>query len=196
MHTLTRSILLASTLVLTAWRGAGEQLALQPQSRLWVEGTSTVRDFTCRAVAINALVDARVAGAIPAVLAGQKAVLAADVKIPAEKLDCGNSTMNEHMRTALKTDENPTILFRLGTYDIATGSDGATGTLRGTLSLGGTQKPVTIIAKGKAEGELLHVIGETDIRMSEYGLTPPSLMFGRIKVGDKVSVHFDLYLKS
>jgi hypothetical protein len=32
--------------------------------------------------------------------------------------------------------------------------------------------------------------------MSEYGLTPPSLMFGRIKVGDKVSVHFDLYLKS
>jgi hypothetical protein len=196
MHTLTRSILLASTLVLTAWRGAGEQLALQPQSRLWVEGTSTVRDFTCRAVAINALVDARVAGAIPAVLAGQKAVLAADVKIPAEKLDCGNSTMNEHMRTALKTDENPTILFRLGTYDIATGSDGATGTLRGTLSLGGTQKPVTIIAKGKSEGELLHVIGETDIRMSEYGLTPPSLMFGRIKVGDKVSVHFDLYLKS
>ena len=33
-------------------------------------------------------------------------------------------------------------------------------------------------------------------RMRAFDLTPPSLMFGRIKVGDKVKVRFDLVLKS
>jgi polyisoprenoid-binding protein YceI len=196
MYTLVRTTLLASTLVLTAFGGANEQLALQSQSRVWVEGTSTVKSFSCRASSVSAIVDTRSTGAIPALLSGQKAVLATDVKVAVDKMDCGNGTMNEHMRKALKADEAPTILFRLGSYDVAQTADGATGTLRGTLSLGGTQKPITIIAKGQSENGLLHVVGATDVTMSDYNLTPPSLMFGRIKVGDKVTVKFDLYLKS
>jgi hypothetical protein len=31
--------------------------------------------------------------------------------------------------------------------------------------------------------------------MTDYGLKPPTLMFGRMKVGDLVSVGFDLLLK-
>lgn len=196
MRTITWTTLLASTLALTAFGSASEQLTLVPQSRLWVEGTSTVRDFSCRATTINAIVDTRGADAGAAVLAGKKAVLAVDVKVPVEKMDCGNGTMNEHMRNALKADESPTILFRMGSYDITTAGDGTTGTLHGTLSLGGTNKPITIVAKGQpAEGGLLHVVGSTDVTMTDYNLTPPSLMFGRIKVGDKVTVKFDFYLK-
>jgi polyisoprenoid-binding protein YceI len=195
MRTITWTTLLASTLVLTAFTGASEQLTLTPQSRLWVDGTSTVRDFTCRAPTINAIVDTRGADASTAVLSGKKSVLAVDVKVSVEKMDCGNGTMNEHMRNALKADENPTILFRMGSYEIAPAGDGATGTLHGTLSLGGTQKPITIVAKGQTEGGLLHVVGSTDVKMTDYNLTPPSLMFGRIKVSDKVTVKFDLYLK-
>jgi hypothetical protein len=32
--------------------------------------------------------------------------------------------------------------------------------------------------------------------MTEYGLKPPTLMFGRIKVGETVKVKYDLLLKS
>jgi hypothetical protein len=31
--------------------------------------------------------------------------------------------------------------------------------------------------------------------MTEFGLRPPSLMLGTMKVRDKVTVNFDLYLK-
>ena len=34
---------------------------------------------------------------------------------------------------------------------------------------------------------MLHVTGSYDLNMTEYGLKPPTLMFGRIKVGQTVS---------
>ncbi|MFL5607849.1 MAG: YceI family protein [Gemmatimonadaceae bacterium] len=198
MLTTVRKTALLLTLLITAggWRIRSERLALQPESRLWIEGSSTIRDFTCNATLITALVDTRSANAIPQLLVGDKAVVAVDVKVPAEKIDCGNGTMNEHMLRALKAGQSPTILFRLSSYDIARSSEVLTGTLNGTLSLGGVQKAVTITTRGKAEGDVLRVTGATDIRMTDYDLTPPTLMFGRIKVNDKVTVKFDLLLKS
>ena len=45
-------------------------------------------------------------------------------------------------------------------------------------------------------GGALHVIGTYNLKMTDFELTPPSLMFGRIKVRDEVTVKFDLVLKS
>src|SRR5437764_11585519 len=110
-------------------------------------------------------------------------------------MDCGNGTMNEHMRKALKVTENPTITFELTDYDVATSAEGIAGTINGTLDLGGVKKPIAFKAKGRSEGGMLHVDGAYDLRMTEYGLKPPTLMFGRIKVGETVKVNFDLLLK-
>jgi hypothetical protein len=194
-----RTTVFALALLLPAagWRAHSERLTLlQPQSRLWIEGTSTIRAFTCTAGVVNALVDTRSANAIPQLLIGDKAVVAVDVKVPIEKLDCGNGTMNEHMLKSLKANENPTILFRLASYDITRSSSAAIGTLKGTLSLGGVQKPLSITAEGKPEGDMLRVSGSTEVLMTQYDLTPPTLMFGRIKVNEKVLVKFDLLLKN
>jgi hypothetical protein len=43
---------------------------------------------------------------------------------------------------------------------------------------------------------MLHITGSYDLDMTEYGLKPPTLMFGRIKVGKTVKVNYDLLLKS
>jgi polyisoprenoid-binding protein YceI len=192
----TTALVIALLTPAAGWRVPGEQLSLQPQSKLWIEGTSTVRGFSCKAGVVNALVDTRGTGAVTQILGGDKAVLAMDLKVPAEKLDCGNGTMNEHMLKALKADENPTILFRLVSYDIARGQGAATGTLRGVLTLGGVQKPMTIVAEGKPEGDQLRVTGQAEVKMTDFDLKPPTLMFGRIKVNENVMVKFDLLLKS
>ena len=41
-----------------AWRSAGDPLGLAPQSKLWIDGKSTVRKFTCKASAFTVDVDA------------------------------------------------------------------------------------------------------------------------------------------
>ena len=179
-----------------AWTVANEQLVLQPQSRLWIDGTSTIRSFTCKAAEVNAVVEVNGANVIPSLLTGEKGVKAVQVTVPAEKMDCGNGKMNDHMRNALKVSDNPTITFSLTNYDVAKNADGISGTINGTLDLGGVKKPISLQATGAPVGDMLHVSGVYELRMTDYGLKPPSLMFGRIKVGDMVTVKFDLLLKS
>jgi polyisoprenoid-binding protein YceI len=188
--------LLAALPAAIAWRSAGDPLALAPQSKLWIDGKSTVRKFTCKAGAFTVDVDAA-PGAIGAVLAGEKAVRTVVVKVPAEKMDCGNGTMNEHMLKALKAKDAPMIEFTLASYDVAKGAAGVQGTLRGSLSLGGTTQPVAIAAQAAEAGSgLLRVTGAYELHMTTFGLKPPSLMMGTMKVDEAVTVNFDLLLKS
>jgi polyisoprenoid-binding protein YceI len=179
-----------------AWTVANEQLVLQPESRLWIDGTSTIRSFTCKAAEVNAVVEVNGANVIPSLLTGEKGVKAVQVTVPAEKMDCGNGKMNDHMRNALKVAENPTITFSLTNYDVAKNADGIAGTINGTLDLGGVKKPISFQTTGAPVGGMLHVNGVYELRMTDYGLKPPTLMFGRIKVGETVKVGFDLLLKS
>ena len=199
MKTNIKTTLLALAIALPAsgaWTVADEMLVLQPQSRLWIDGTSSIRSFSCKAAEVNAVIEATGPNAIPQLLLADKGVKSVRVTVPAERLDCGNGTMNEHMRKAIKLSEFDSIEFRLTDYDVARSADGVSGTLNGTLLLGGVTKPVTLKADGKPEGEMLHITGSYDLDMTEYGLKPPTLMFGRIKVGRTVKVNYDLLLKS
>jgi polyisoprenoid-binding protein YceI len=179
-----------------AWTVANEMLELQPQSRLWIDGTSSVKSFTCKAGTVKAVVEATGPNAIPSLFTGEKGVKAVRVTVPAAQLACGNGTMDEHMRKAIKLSEHQTIEFKLASYDVATNATGIAGTMTGTLSLGGVEKTITMKADGKSEDGMLHVTGAYPLKMTEYGLKPPTLMFGRIKVGETVTVKFDLLLKS
>lgn len=180
-----------------AWTSLGSNLTLQPDSRLWIEGTSTVRSFSCKASTFDALVTTTQDAAVGAVLAGEKAVDAVTVTVPAAKLDCGNGTMNSHMLKALKATDNPEITFRMQSYDLAPAGAGMAGTLRGELTLGGVTKPIVVDAVAADGGDAtLLVTGRHVLKMTDYGLKPPSLMLGTMKVGDAVTVGFELRLKN
>jgi len=53
------------------------------------------------------------------VLGGKKAVQTVVIKVAPKKLDCANGTMNEHMLTAVKAEQNPIIEFRMQDYNVA-----------------------------------------------------------------------------
>lgn len=190
-------ILLLTLAPLTgAYPGTTVPLNLQPESRLWVEGTSSVRSFRCTAAGIDASIEATTPQVSTALAAGTRAVRTVEVRIPAGKLDCGNATMNGHMLKAVRAKENPVIHFQLGSYELAARAAGATVTMTGTLSLGGTEKSVTLTADAvEGAGGALNVSGSYPLRMTDYGIKPPSLMMGTMKVRDQVTVKYDLMLR-
>ena len=187
---------LLGTVMLTA-SSAVAPITFQPESKLWVDGTSTVRSYTCRAGTLDGSVTAAGGDATLAIAELQKAVRTVDVSVPVQSLDCGNGTMNAHLRNALKMQANPTIEFRLSQYDVVPG--GATeGTvkLKGNLTIAGQERPVTIEANVASDaGGALRVKGSKEILMSEFGVRPPTLMMGTLKVRDRVVVNFDVVLK-
>jgi hypothetical protein len=181
---------------LVAWSGTFDQLKTTPESRLWVDGTSTVRGFSCKATVVDAIAEPTAENAVSAVLGGESVVKAVTLTVPTDKMDCGNGTMNGHMLKALKAKENPTISFKLESYTLGKGATGTSAALKGELTLGGVTKPITLDATLTAGANgALRVAGAYDLNMKDYSLTPPTLMLGTLKVRENVKVNFDLALR-
>jgi polyisoprenoid-binding protein YceI len=172
-------------------------ITFQPESRLWVDGTSTLRAYTCRATSLQGSVTATGADASLTIAELQKAVRTVDVTVPVQSLECGNGTMNAHLRDALKMQANPTIEFRVAQYDVIPGGvTEGTVELKGNLTIAGQERPVTIDANVASDASgALRVKGSKEILMSEFGVRPPTLMMGTLKVRDRVVVNFDVVLK-
>jgi YceI-like domain len=176
---------------------APPQILIQPDSRVWVEGGSTVRDWTCTATQVAGDI---VPGtdATSLTLDGLAAAISSvELRIPVTGLGCGNGTMDGHMKKALKAADHGTIVFRMATYSAAVPVEGtAMLELRGTLTLAGAEQPIAIQAQATRESDgTLRVQGTQPITMSEWGMKPPSLMLGTMKVRDEVVVHFDIRLR-
>ncbi len=188
-------IILAGALgLVAATPNATNPLTLRDGSRLWFEGTSTVRSWSCTAERIDATISASESAVPVAVLDGRKVEGSVELDFPVAKFECKNGTMNEHMRKALKATDYPTVRFVLEGYDL-TKAASVNGALRGSLQMAGQSKPVTVpVQFASAEGGL-RVTGKVPIKMTEWGMKPPTLMLGTLKVGETVTVNFDLLLQ-
>jgi polyisoprenoid-binding protein YceI len=182
-----------------AWAGvaaAQPVVELQPGAELAIDGKSTVRDFTCRAQEVKArLIPGNADGSLALEqLAG--ALREVQLEIPVGKLDCANGTMNEHMLNALRAPQHPTLRFRMSSYEVGAVKDGQVPLrIRGELTMAGATRPVDLRASATAglDGEL-RVQGRYTLRMTEWGVKPPTLMLGTMKVMDAVVIRFDFTL--
>lgn len=172
------------------------RLTLRTGSRLWFDGTSSVKDFTCKTSTLEATVVTSRTAAASAIIAGEKSVSGAELTVPVASLDCANGTMNGHMRKALDANAHPTIVFSLRSYELMKGTGSVAITLTGTLTISGTTKPITLLAEATdgADGAL-RLTGMYELDMKEFGVKPPSLMLGTMNVREKVKVRFDLLLE-
>ncbi len=179
----------------SAWRPLAQPLKLAPESKLWFDGKSTVRDWSCKAPVLQAEVEAAGGGAQSQVLAGEKAVTSAKFVVPTMQLDCDNRTMNGHMRKALQADKNKEIAFTLTSYELSK-NGGVKGTLQGDLLINGVTKPITLpVEFATGPNGALRMTGKYPLKMTDWKVTPPKLMLGTLKVNEMVTVSFDLLLQ-
>lgn len=172
------------------------QLIIQPDSKMWIAGESTVRSFTCLAAAVEGSVASAASGSL-SLDNLEAAVISAELTIPVGRLACGNGTMDGHMKKALKAQEHESIVFRMDGYSASAPEAGvSTLELRGTLRIAGTDRPITMTAQATQEVDgTLRIQGKQPITMSQWGVKPPSLMLGTMKVRDDVVVNFDIRLR-
>lgn len=169
------------------------RLRLEPGSEITIQGTSTLHEFHCKTDKIIAYVDVDQSYTRDLTKVA-KPLVSVKVNIVATTLKCGNGTMDSNMYKTLKTDQFQLIKYTMSGYDLleATSSSFSANT-KGTLQIAGQDKPVDIkinaarLAEGKATAE-----GEETIKLTDFGIDPPSFMFGRLKVGNEIQVRFNL----
>lgn len=190
---LTPLMLLATVAMLdTAPAQAQEsaQYAVQQDSKLWVDGTSSKSDWTVHAAEVKGSFGITGSGADASVTSGK-------ISVESEKLEGGKSTiMDRLMHDALKVKEHPTITYVLTSAERG-GTPGEDGAMllktKGKLTLGGTTKDIEMDVKGTPTPDgTFRFTGSHSLKMSDYGLEAPVAMFGALRTGDVVKVHFDV----
>jgi polyisoprenoid-binding protein YceI len=192
-HTALRTAFLATGLAVASSLAAQAAPSYQVAGTLRVDGGSTVRSWSCEAGTLNAQVTGA-AGATLALSEVAQAVQAVQLVVPTARLDCDNDTMNDHMWSALNKDRHPEIRFRMESYTASPANSGTVQLqMRGTLELHGQTHPISLAASAtEAPGGALRVTGVHEMNMTQWGVRPPRLMLGTLRVHEDVQVHFDL----
>ena len=167
---------------------------LGPESRLWLEGDSNVRRWSCESKLFQADAHARTgdAGAPPA-------VERLHVSVTVSELRCGDEHMDEKLRDALKAKQHPRIDFVFTAVEALPGAQAGEYRLKttGTLTVAGASKAVTMVVwAGALPDGTLFARGGLPLEMTSYGIDPPTAFLGFLRCKDRIVVRFELVARA
>jgi polyisoprenoid-binding protein YceI len=182
------ALLLFAFGLISADRPAQNTYTLAKNYIVTIHGTSNLRNWKDSV--------GRVTGELIADLAGDGRVDVQSMHIKMEvrsiKSDIG-SGMDKKTYTALRADANPEIIFLLDApVKLTQVNPGGQGILlKGELTLAGVCRPVIMkvslftLGQGK-----LQFAGSQAINMADYGVKPPTILFGTIKARPEITIQF------
>ena len=185
--------LMATTL--TAQSGSAVRLQLAPGSQLTFEGTSTLHGFTCTTKTMQAYIDVDPAYQTANLGALAHPIVGVQVVIPVKSLSCGGELEGNMLKT-LNASQYPYVIYKLSEYDMVSGSASAASFIaatQGRLTIAGKENQIamSINAARGSDGIVTAAAGQT-IKMSDFGIKPPTFFLGSLRVGNELKVKFTL----
>ena len=191
-----RSILSFILISFALSSGGAASLSVNPESSLWLVGDSTLHPFTSKTSELTITSElAPGSGDALAAILDKQSLTKFEFSLPVTSLKSKEKGLDKNMYKALNAEKCPTIDFHMTKYEVRTSSwEERPAQASGTLRINCQEKPVTLDVSLKSESGALRVKGQYTLKMTEYGVKPPSLMLGTIKVKDPVVIHYDLGL--
>lgn len=181
------------------------QLLARPGSKVVIEGTSSIHDWTVTGNIIGGSIEIEDAFITDLSLKSVESLQSKEknpkvtVTIPARSLKSGKQKMDEIMLEAMKAKEFPFIKFTL-TSMIVKGDVPTTGTpvkfdVTGELEVSGVKKTIDmVVTLDRLPNNQFKFSGEKKLKMTDFGITPPSPDIpglARITTGDDITVKFE-----
>ncbi len=114
--------------------------------------------------------------------------------IPAESLKSGNNLMDNNTYKALNTGKYKNITYVLSSADV-TPVNATTYQIKvlGKLTIAGTTRETDLVANAKYNpaDKSYTVTGSKSMKMTDYGVKPPTVMMGTIKTGNDITINFN-----
>ena len=178
----------------------------QPKgSKVTIDGTSTIHDWTVTGVVIGGSFKVEPAfegdkslKSVPSLTSKEKNPTV-EIMIPVRSLKSGKQKMDEIMQEAMNEPEHRLIRYKL-TEMVVKGDVPASGTpvkfdTKGDLSISGeTQKIDMEVVMERMDDGKVKFKGEKKLKMTDFKIKPPApsiLGMSPIKTGDEVVIKFD-----
>jgi len=118
------------------------------------------------------------------------------LRIAAAKLGTGDEARDRALRKTLATERYPEIRFTIerieASFPSMTDRADVLLTISGRLLIRGVDRPTIFPGRARVRDDKLWVRGETELRMSDFGIRPPTRLFLGVK--DSVLAGFDVTL--
>ncbi len=167
---------------------SGYRMSGSPSVEMKLEGTTPISTWQMSAHGISGI--AQISVTRDGTLA---AINALTFELPVRNLKGESGAMDDHAYTALKADQYKDITFHLASATIAPGKEGYLVEAAGTLTVAGVIRPVTLAMHGSVNSDgTITFRGAENLRMSDYSVERPSLLFGMIKARDEMTLTYTL----
>lgn len=106
------------------------------------------------------------------------------------------STMDNRAYDAMKADKYPNISFSLLTATpVSNDGNKSQFKVTGNLTISGVTKQIEMVANAtkNADGSVI-ITGSQNIKLTQFGIKPPSFMFGALKVTDNLTIDYAVRL--
>lgn len=116
------------------------------------------------------------------------------VKVLVKSLKSGKKLMDSKTYDALKENKFPAITYqyeKIGALK-ETAPNTYSVTLNGTLTIAGKSKKVPIDVIINKTNKSITIKGEKPLKMTDFGVEPPTALLGTIKTGDDIIINFNL----
>jgi polyisoprenoid-binding protein YceI len=194
--------ILAALFVFSAVSASAETLryAASPRgSKVKIEGTSTVHDWTVESAIIGGAMELESNFPLDPAQAGGdvKVTPKVQVKIPVSSIKSGKALMDDVMHDAMKIKDFSQIEYTLDEMKAKNPERKAGDPLefntKGQLTVAGVKKPIDMVVSMVPQGDKLKVVGSKNLKMTDFGIKPPapSLGLGLIKTSDDVKITFE-----
>jgi hypothetical protein len=151
-------------------------------SKLEIDGTSNVHDWTENVETINGTCNAIIEGTT------LQSISSMDITIPVRSIKSGKGTMDKNTYNAMNADKYPNIVFKLKSASIS----GNKVVLTGTLTISGKTQNISMTCGYATNGSVLTLKGEHKMKMTQYGIDPPTAMLGAMTTGDDLTIRFNI----
>jgi polyisoprenoid-binding protein YceI len=181
--------LLVALLATASPAGSRQWMPVPDRSAVEFSATHPLGDFTGRAEGVT--------GEFQADPADLKVGVTGVLRVRVAALRTGEAARDRDMRKLLEADKHPEIRYTVsaveGSFNSMTPTADVLLTIKGGMFIHGVERPMTFLGRARLRDDRVWVRGESRLRLTDFGVTPPSRLF--FKVGDEVLVSFDVTLE-
>jgi len=183
-----KTLLLAAIMVLSVSQGfiKAQVLRINPkESSITILGKSNLHDWESKASQINGQLEINTSA---------KQVQSMTVEIPVKSIKSGEKMMDSKTYEAFKADKNPSILFKLtDVSSLQINPNDINVIFTGNLTLAGVTKKISMKATGKPNKAGTFIFNSNvALKMTDFKIAPPTAMMGMLKVGDDITLKFNI----
>jgi polyisoprenoid-binding protein YceI len=197
-HLARTAVLTVLTAALGAQADAQTMMTVRPESKVTLDGSSNVHDWSCKSSAFQATIQLDSSYQTRPMTELAKPITKVVVNVPVKSLKCGKAKMDENMYKALRADEFTDIRYVLDTYELTTELTGVnTFAARtfGELTVAGRTNRVEIpLTALRTDGGSMKGEGTLKILMTDFGIKPPVALLGTLRTKNEIEVTFQVLL--